>query len=76
MRVAAIHVDGFRNLQGRIPLSSPLAVLLGPNNAGKSNLVDACRILFHPEAGPRARHWIGADDFAHDGAGARLTDAF
>jgi putative ATP-dependent endonuclease of OLD family len=53
-----------------------LAILLGPNNAGKSNLVDACRILFHPEAGPRARHWISVDDFAHDGAGAQLRDTF
>jgi putative ATP-dependent endonuclease of OLD family len=76
MRVAAVHANGFRNLQGRIPVSSPLAVLLGPNNAGKSNLVDACRILFHSEAGPRARHWISVDDFAHDGAGTRITDTF
>jgi hypothetical protein len=44
MRIAAIRADGFRNLNGRIPLSSPLAVLLGPDNAGKSKLVDACRI--------------------------------
>jgi putative ATP-dependent endonuclease of OLD family len=53
MRVAAIHAKGFRNLDGRIPLSSKLAVLVGENNAGKSNVIDACRLLFEAEAGPR-----------------------
>ena len=72
--VAAIHSRGFRNLEGRFPLSSPLSVILGANNTGKSNLVDACRALFTPELSPRARHWIGVDDFAHDGTGQRTCD--
>lgn len=76
MRVAAIHARGFRNLDGRIPLSSKLAVLVGENNAGKSNVIDACRLLFEAEAGPRGRRWITEDDFAHDGAGTRSTDSF
>ena len=74
MRIAAIHARGFRNLDGRIPLSATLAVLVGENNAGKSNVIDACRVLFEPEAGPRSRHWITAEDFAHDGTGTRATD--
>jgi len=76
MRVATIRSRGFRNLNGRVPLSSPLSVLVGENNAGKSNVIDACRVLFMPEAGPRARRWITAEDFAHDGSGARITDEF
>ncbi len=76
VRVAAIHARGFRNLDGRNPLSASLAVLVGENNAGKSNLIDACRVLFEPEAGPRARRWITAEDFAHDGTGTRTTDEF
>jgi predicted ATPase len=72
--VAAIHSSGFRNLAGRFPLSSPLSVILGANNAGKSNLVDACRALFTPEVSPRARHWITVDDFSHDGTGHRICE--
>jgi putative ATP-dependent endonuclease of the OLD family len=76
MHVAAIRARGFRNLDGRVPLSSPLALLVGENNTGKSNVIDACRVLFVPEAGPRARRWITVDDFAHDGSGNRVTDEF
>ncbi len=74
MYVAAISVRGFRNLKGRFPLSAPLAVVLGPNNAGKSNLIDACRALFSPEVSPRTRYWLQLDDFTHDGTGLRLDD--
>ena len=76
VRVAAIHARGFRNLDGRVPLTADLAVLVGENNAGKSNVIDACRLLFDAEAGPRAGPWIAEDDFAHDGTGSRTTDTF
>ena len=76
MFVSALHVTGFRNLNGRIPLCSPLAVLLGENNSGKSSVIDALRLLFSPEAGPKARLWIGPQDFRHDGAGTRTADEF
>lgn len=76
MRVAAIRADGFRNLDGQVPLSGSLAILVGENNAGKSNVIDACRLLFDAEAGPRARRWITEDDFAHDGFGVRVTETF
>lgn len=76
MHLGAITASGFRNLEGRIPLCEPLAVLVGENNAGKSNAVDALRLLFIPEAGPRGRRWITADDFAHDLVGVRVTDEF
>jgi putative ATP-dependent endonuclease of OLD family len=48
----------------------------GENNAGKSNVIDACRLLFEAEAGPRARRWITEEDFAHDGRGVRTTETF
>ncbi len=67
-------MTGFRNLEGYVPLCEPLAVLLGENNAGKSSVIDALRILFTPEAGPRGRRWITEQDFRHDHAGARTTD--
>jgi putative ATP-dependent endonuclease of OLD family len=74
MFVSAVSARGFRNLAGCVPLCEPLAVLVGENNAGKSNVIDALRVLFAPEAGPRARQWIREQDFAHDGAGSRVTD--
>ena len=76
MHVSALVADGFRNLEGRISLCEPLAVVIGENNAGKSNVIDALRLLFEPEAGPRARRWITEQDFRHDGTGLRTTDEF
>jgi putative ATP-dependent endonuclease of OLD family len=49
-------------------------VVVGENNAGKSNVVDALRTVLEPEAGPRARCWLREEDFAHDGHGTRTTD--
>lgn len=74
MFVRALVVAGFCNLQGCIPLAEPLAVLLGENNAGKSSVIDALRILFTPEAGPRGRKWITEQDFHHDATGTPTTD--
>ncbi|MCW2987913.1 MAG: hypothetical protein JWM24_851 [Solirubrobacterales bacterium] len=76
MKVVALNVRNFRNLDGRIPLCDPLGILIGENNAGKSNCIDALRILFWPEAGPRGRRWITEDDFAHDGRGTRTAEEF
>jgi putative ATP-dependent endonuclease of the OLD family len=76
MHVSALVAHGFRNLEGRIPLCEPLAVVIGENNAGKSNAIDALRLLFEPEAGPRARRWISEQDFRHDGTGRRIMDEF
>lgn len=72
--VSALVVSGYRNLDGRIPLCKPLSVLLGENNAGKSSVIDALRILFEPEAGPRARRWITEQDFRHDDVGQLVND--
>lgn len=74
MFVRALVVTGFRNLEGCIPLCEPLAVLLGENNSGKSSVIDALRLLFTPETGPRGRKWITEQDFRHDPAGVRTTD--
>jgi putative ATP-dependent endonuclease of OLD family len=51
-----------------------LAVLVGENNAGKSNLVDALRTVLEPETGPRARNWLRESDFRQDADGVRIVD--
>ena len=76
MFVRAISAVGFRNLSGRVPICHPLAVIIGENNTGKSNLIDAMRLLFEPEAGPGARRWVTRQDFAHDEVGNVLVDTF
>lgn len=76
MLVSALRATGFRNLEGQFPLTYPLAMIIGENNVGKSNAVDALRLLFEPEAGPQARRWATVDDFRHDGHGIRTIDTF
>jgi len=67
--VKALHAKGYRNLDTTVGLCSPLAVLVGENNAGKSNVIDALRTVLEPEAGPRHRCWLRPEDFTHDGRG-------
>jgi putative ATP-dependent endonuclease of OLD family len=72
--VTAVRATGYRNLNITVPLCKPLAVIVGENNAGKSNVIDALRTVLEPEAGPRARCWLREGDFAHDGRGTRIAD--
>ena len=75
MYVSALRATNYRNLKTRpIGLCHPLAVVVGENNAGKSNLIDALRTVLEPEAGPRGRCWLREEDFAHDGEGTRIAD--
>jgi putative ATP-dependent endonuclease of OLD family len=74
MFVSALRASGYRNLEGTVDLCHPLAVLVGENNAGKSNVIDALRTVLEPEVGPRGRCWLREEDFAHDGRGERVTD--
>jgi putative ATP-dependent endonuclease of the OLD family len=49
--------------------------VIGENNNGKSNLVDALRIVVYAHDGQRdARVW--PTDFAHDGTGTPVGDEF
>lgn len=76
MHIAKLRLDGFRNLSCEIDLTSPLAVVVAANNAGKTNLIDALRTVLWPADGGRARRWITLDDFAHDASGARVGNTF
>jgi putative ATP-dependent endonuclease of OLD family len=76
MRLAKLTAKGFRNLDGEIPLPTAMTLVAGENNTGKSNVVDALRLLTHPYGGARFSRWMTSDDFAHDGSGNRLDDTF
>jgi len=73
MRIERVRLDGFRNLNDVVTLTEPLCVVVGANNTGKTNLIDALRTILWPADGPRARRWILADDFccAADGSPTR-----
>ncbi|MDX6635449.1 MAG: putative ATP-dependent endonuclease of the family [Solirubrobacterales bacterium] len=74
MRITSLFAKGYRNLDGSYGLPAPLAVVVGENNAGKSNLIDALRTVLEPDNPARGRSWLGPDDFAHDGTGTPITD--
>src|SRR4051812_34462737 len=69
VHLSELRVAGFRNLDGLIELCAPLALVVGENNAGKSNVIDAIRLLLRALAGPREQLYVSVDDFSHDGAG-------
>lgn len=76
MRLTKLTARGFRNLHGEVPLPDAMALIAGENNTGKSNVIDALRLLTLPRAGARFSRWITSDDFVHDGHGTRLGDSF
>jgi putative ATP-dependent endonuclease of OLD family len=76
MHISSLTARGYRNLQGTVGVPHPLAVLVGENNSGKSNVIDALRLVLEPENPARGRYWARKEDFAHDGRGSRVSDEF
>ncbi len=68
MHLVELRTRGFRNLPPVIPIAEPVAVVVGENNAGKSNLIDAVRATLRPLHSYREQHEITIDDFAADPA--------
>ena len=73
MKLTALKASGYRNLDGIYVLPAPLAVLVGENNAGKSNVIDGLRVVLEPEGEPSPRGRLWPEDFAHDGRGVPLA---
>lgn len=76
MHITSITARDYRNLQGTVGLPHPLAILVGENNTGKSNVIDALRLVLEPENQARGRYWARKEDLAHDGHGNRLGEEF
>ncbi|MDP9222811.1 MAG: AAA family ATPase, partial [Actinomycetota bacterium] len=76
MHLSRLKLTGFRNLDCEVSLCPGFAVLTGENNAGKTNVIDAIRILLAAEAGHAEQLTPAEGDFAHDESGTPLGDSF
>ncbi len=76
MQLASVRLQGFRNLTCSINLCGPLSLIVGENNSGKSNLIDAIRLVLRALAYPSHQLWVTVEDFPHDGRGVQVADAF
>lgn len=63
MYLSQLKVEGIRGLEDLVASFSPsLNVIVGPNNCGKSSLIDAIRLALSPRDSFHPR-WIKVDDF-------------
>ena len=76
MKLTTVRTNGFRNLNCTVELRPPLTLVVGENNSGKSNLVDAIRLTLRALGGPREQLWVTPEDFGHDGRGHVQADTF
>lgn len=54
MYLEKLGLNNFRSFErAEIPLCKDLTILVGENNGGKSNAIDAIRLLTTPLGGPR-----------------------
>lgn len=64
MHVSKLHIDGFRGLRGFEAEFKPgLNVVIGPNNAGKTALIDALRLALTP-VNRASQSYFRSDDFS------------
>jgi putative ATP-dependent endonuclease of the OLD family len=76
MRLSQVRLSGFRNLDRSVRFDTPLCLVVGENNAGKTNLIDALRLLLLPADPSTQRLYPQPVDFTHDGTGAGRGDQF
>jgi len=69
MRISRLQIEGFRSIKSiDIPLPQVCA-LVGPNNAGKSNIMEAIRRVLGSEYGPRTGTFAEEDVHRRDPEG-------
>ena len=75
MFLERLDIRGFRNCCESVTFDPTLTLIVGENNAGKTNIVDALRLVLPADSGTdRIRPAIS--DFARDADGTRLTQEF
>jgi putative ATP-dependent endonuclease of OLD family len=63
MHITKISIAGFRGIESVIEVAAPLSLIVGPNNAGKSSVIDAVRTVLQPFAEGLGNRWISPSDF-------------
>ncbi|MFB2582356.1 ATP-dependent endonuclease [Herbiconiux sp. P15] len=63
MHITKISIAGFRGIDANVEVASPLSLIVGPNNAGKSSVIDAVRTVLQPFADGLGNRWIAPSDF-------------
>jgi putative ATP-dependent endonuclease of OLD family len=72
-----VTAKGFKSLLDmEVPLRRGVTVVVGENNAGKSNFIDALRLLTDPLDGRRNRWWESDDVHPWADGGAQLTAVY
>src|SRR5260370_6782963 len=66
MRLKSLHVENFRSLQSLTIDLPQVCAIIGPNNSGKSNILEAIRRVLAPEWGPRTRDFTEDDVYLRD----------
>jgi putative ATP-dependent endonuclease of OLD family len=66
MRLRSLHVKNFRSLQSLTIELPQVCAIVGPNNSGKSNILEAIRRVLAPEWGPRTRDFTEDDVYLRD----------
>lgn len=75
MHLERLDIDGFRNCCESVRFDPVLTLLLGENNAGKSNIIDALRLVLMAEPGSqRLRPQLS--DFTRGPDGRRTVEEF
>lgn len=69
MHLSQCHIEGFRSCYDvTIPFGPSITLLVGENNAGKSNVIEALRLATVPLSGRRSRYFE-TDDLARNHSG-------
>jgi len=63
-----IHIKNFRSIRDERFMLQPLAIVVGKNDVGKSNLLEAVRVLFEGSAAS-----IDSEDFYDLGTAIEIT---
>lgn len=75
MHLEKLELRNFRNCCEEVIFDPSFTLFLGENGVGKSNIIDALRLLLQPDHN-LDRAFPQLSDFGHDGTGADRADEF
>ena len=61
MKIKTLSIKNFRSIKELVLELPNVCAFVGPNNAGKTNILEAIRRVLMPEYGPRTTHFSEDD---------------